>query len=224
MTVELKDSPVIILDKRIRILEERIDILTKENKMRQDTIGCMDSAYDEACVLMEGRLDKLEGYMKMEDRVTATDFLLRIKTIEDFIGQNYAQDMKDIFSRVDECESEYLRLELNRKILFERINQVESSLALEIYSSKERLASIELTVKSKEFKADMDVGNRYMECLSGVEIKLREEMEDIESRLKSIHGTRPYKCPVCDGYGGTIISGAMDEECRPCQGKGIVWG
>ncbi len=34
----------------------------------------------------------------------------------------------------------------------------------------------------------------------------------------------PYKCPVCDGRGGTVINLVIDTECHACKGSGIVWG
>jgi len=45
-------------------------------------------------------------------------------------------------------------------------------------------------------------------------------------------GRRPWKCPVCDGTGKTtnaFIPAALyetttPEDCRACNGTGIVWG
>lgn len=44
-------------------------------------------------------------------------------------------------------------------------------------------------------------------------------------------GKQPHKCPVCDGrgyvapgfYSGPCTS-ATTEQCRSCEGKGVVWG
>lgn len=48
---------------------------------------------------------------------------------------------------------------------------------------------------------------------------------------------KPHKCPVCNGYGTHLTDAAkfdfdgmmragleMKKVCRPCEGKGIVWG
>lgn len=40
--------------------------------------------------------------------------------------------------------------------------------------------------------------------------------------------SQPFKCPVCDGLGKhpTIIDGRRGygpDDCRACEGKGIVW-
>ena len=48
------------LDQDLSIVIDRIDKLEKENLMRQDTIACMDSAYDESHREIEKRLDELE--------------------------------------------------------------------------------------------------------------------------------------------------------------------
>lgn len=57
------------------------------------------------------------------------------------------------------------------------------------------------------------LGEMYKE-LSIKHVKL------IDMELKK----KPHKCPVCDGIGGTKVSGTIDEECHACEGKGIVWG
>lgn len=41
-------------------LQETIEKLQKENEMRKDTIGCMDSAYSDALLELEKRINRLE--------------------------------------------------------------------------------------------------------------------------------------------------------------------
>lgn len=55
-------------------LSKRVEKLESENLMRQDTIACVDRAYDEQC----------------------ENLLRRIKIIEDFIGQNYKVEMSEL--------------------------------------------------------------------------------------------------------------------------------
>jgi len=51
------------------------------------------------------------------------------------------------------------------------------------------------------------------------------------------HAPKPYKCPICDGVGlvsggyynragdrNTWASNKTTEECKVCQGTGIIWG
>jgi DnaJ-class molecular chaperone len=49
-----------------------------------------------------------------------------------------------------------------------------------------------------------------------------EEFYFLKDKLRN-HGSVPHKCPVCDGQGGTVITDTVDEECKACEGKGIVW-
>jgi hypothetical protein len=39
---------------------------------------------------------------------------------------------------------------------------------------------------------------------------------------------RPHKCPVCEGKGvvpaGFYTDDVANQKCRPCGGKGVIWG
>lgn len=50
-----------------------------------------------------------------------------------------------------------------------------------------------------------------------------EEFYFLKDKLRC-YDKKPHKCPLCDGLGGTKISGTIDEYCNVCDGKGIVWG
>jgi hypothetical protein len=65
-------------------------------------------------------------------------------------------------------------------------------------------------------------------------VELQSRIKELEEMQKSMismpnmvwakyHKT-PYKCPVCDGYAGTVLNGVIDEHCHACEGKGILWG
>jgi len=71
--------------------------------------------------------------------------------------------------------------------------------------SDNKFAQIDMVLKSHKSSLDM----------------LWEVIEKIKANNSD---KKPYKCPVCDGEGGTKISGTIDEDCCACQGKGIVWG
>ena len=85
-------------------------------------------------------------------------------------------------------------------------------------------AMLDLSIKAKAFKVEMDEGNRFMECLSGLENKLSSEIRDVEMRLKSIHGKKPYCCPVCQGNGFKHHAMVQKIDCNSCSGKGVIWG
>jgi hypothetical protein len=65
-TSEYDSYPIV---KKIQELEERIKYLESENKMRQDTISCIDRAYDEAFVQLEDRIIKLEENIQGVEKV-----------------------------------------------------------------------------------------------------------------------------------------------------------
>jgi hypothetical protein len=54
--------------------------------------------------------------------------------------------------------------------------------------------------------------------------KRLKEVEEILNNVTKKVGYRPHKCPICDGNGGTVICGVVNEYCKTCKGKGIVWG
>lgn len=88
----------------------------------------------------------------------------------------------------------------------------------------------------------------------GIEIQIHEMEKNINCLFTSLKGVetklmgnpfqplKPHKCPVCDGKGREYIDpasllsgfesmfGQKDERgisfsvCKPCEGKGIVWG
>lgn len=110
----------------------------------------------EACLNILNRLDRIEGYLEIEDRVTASDVLCRLTKLEEAYTASFETAKEIIFqgaqthASILKCEAKYKELEkMNRK---------------------------------------------------------------------------PHKCPVCEGHCGTIINGVIDEDCRSCEGKGIVWG
>lgn len=74
-------------------VNDRLDKLESENKMRQDTIACVDRAYDEAMVNIEKRLGKLESgklYQELDPKVW--DFMKeRIDKLEQSILETRIQ-------------------------------------------------------------------------------------------------------------------------------------
>lgn len=61
-------------------------------------------------------------------------------------------------------------------------------------------------------------------------LNLEKAVDAIAERVTSIYkndmkrGKKPHVCPLCEGQGGTMISGTIDEECWICDGERIVWG
>lgn len=61
-------------------------------------------------------------------------------------------------------------------------------------------------------KAHISNHDMLIQCQLGIE-KLHER---IDALAKETH--RPYRCPICEGYG--FPNGII---CNPCAGRGIVW-
>lgn len=164
-------------------LSKRINFLEQENEIRKDTFSCMDSAYNNAMLDLEKRINKLES-----------------------------------------CQ---LSQQLDPKVwvhINERLDEAESTLAM-----------LQLELKAKQFKADMNEGERFMECLSGLENKLQNQIDDAKAQFKSIYGKRPHECPICKSFGSPFIVSdkcadgprkhhLSHNPCHGCEGKGIVWG
>lgn len=60
-------------------------------------------------------------------------------------------------------------------------------------------------------------------------------LEEFKKDYPDIVSSVPYKCPACDGYGIRKVSdisisvgiprvSSTEAECKPCEGKGILWG
>ena len=70
------------------ILREKIDKLEKENLMRQDTIACVDQAYNDSHLEMEKRLNKIEKFLggdirkSIKENVDYSDHDERIDDLE----------------------------------------------------------------------------------------------------------------------------------------------
>lgn len=105
-------------------------ILSLENQVKNIKEKFKD-IHDWEKVMSEGtssmvvRLDKLENNMKIDTYVGADQFLNRIKTIEDFISQNYEVDMGSIRERILEVQGVCIH---NNGVLCEDIYSFEKRL------------------------------------------------------------------------------------------------
>lgn len=62
----------------------------------------------------------------------------------------------------------------------------------------------------------------YLNKLAELSVKINKIRSECHVAFE-IKNEKPHKCPVCEGDGGTIISGIIDELCRACEGTGILW-
>jgi hypothetical protein len=93
---------------------------------------------------------------------------------------------------------------LETKVMEERIKNLET-----------RLKELEEWTRKDEDRVHQQLKD-LQESYQGLSAELRHIMENIRKK--------PHKCPICDGLGGTKISGTIDEFCTACHGKCIVWG
>ena len=135
---------------------------------------------------------------KFEEVATAvSDFLIRIKTIEDFIGQNYKIDIEKLTDRIGEAE---LRLQS-----YHQGNQ----------------NWVETNVKNLHNRID-DLENGAIKRIGILGNALNETSYGTYKESKS-----PHKCPLCEGkgYWNKVENGmACGGRCSTCEGNGIVWG
>lgn len=78
--------------------------------------------------------------------------------------------------KVKQLESERLTNQLDPKVwvfITERLDSLETMANM-----------LDLQIKAKEFKSDMDLGERWMECLAGLENKIRVKIQHLEERDK----------------------------------------
>lgn len=151
---------------------------------------------------LHAHINKIHDMVNTEDRITASDVLIRLTKLE----------------------SSKLSQELDPKVwvfVNERLDKLESSV---------NMMSLEL--KAKEFKVDLDKGSMFMECLVGLEDKLQSQINESREQFMSINGKRPHICPVCNGLGKReniflveqILTTDRFIHCNACKGEGIVWG
>jgi rubrerythrin len=101
-------------------LEQRLNRIENEPSYKQiiddiiGEIGKLKSTKDQADLVAdhyiktESRLEKLEGYMEMEDRVTATSVLRRIEEIANFCNTNWKHNRRP--HKCPVCDGKYITI------------------------------------------------------------------------------------------------------------------
>lgn len=115
-------------------VNDRLDKLESENKMRQDTIACVDRAYDEECEKLEKRIITLEERGSYQSDVNA-----KISRSVDEIAEPFSDfderitylEKLESESRLMKLESTKLTQELDPKVwvfMKEQIDKLEQSI------------------------------------------------------------------------------------------------
>lgn len=174
-------------------------------------------------------IEKVHDLVNLEDRITASDILNRLTLLEMSIHpdstspaisslaermrilEEFYNQQRNIISALETANGEN-----SRQLIFiqEQDKQGFSWHKGQIEALAERIKSLE---EHKNYQIDE---NRKVSKRMDV---FEDDIHDLQV-FKSAKLNQPHKCPVCDGLGGTKISGTIDEECLSCKGRGIVWG
>lgn len=117
------------------------------------------------------------------------------------------KDVAQLGQRVRKLEEHHVRqIDENRKIS----RRIDEAYGL--------IENLEKRVKDIEYRL-----THIIALPSEIDMRLEEVERKLDKAFDKFC-VKPHRCPVCDGSGGTIIDGVMDENCNGCEGKGIVWG
>lgn len=170
------------------------------------------------------RIEKLENISTKDSIYNQSIFNNLVEEINSLRGQleglnahiSKVHDLVNLEDRITACDV------LNRLTLLE--NQCKNGYEYQkgiIDGFQERIKSLEFH-KNLQINENRKVSKRLDE-ISNYISRFEDDIHDLQV-FKSAKLKTPHKCPVCEGLGGTKISGTIDEECHSCQGKGIVWG
>ena len=204
--------------------ETHSSILRCEAKFREVEKELTDSLA--AWNLHDDRINSLEDYMEMEDRMTASDVILRIEKIEDFhaaFKDSLKRDIEgqkhlweNIIDRVNKLEQSRNANSRSNEDLFGRLKIIEDFIGQNYKNDIEQLSQRISHAQEMIFQNDVTLG-KHDECLQRI----------MEDDMKS--GKIPHKCPVCDG---DAVKGWYEDNgltrkiktCASCEGTGIIWG
>lgn len=201
------------LNKQTLLLIEKLDQLKemlKEKYAHPDVISRIEK--------LEVKCQNFRSYAQpMQTEIWQENIMKRIRTIEDFIGQNYKKDIKEIHDIVN-SQGESVNL-LCKKIneLSDTVVKLESH-----YYSDGDLSAIHGCIRNLEKNLDYDEHQLK---------RLEKKFRDLEQLFYDEKATfrnpekKPHKCPVCDGLGSQLyLISQQAQKCESCEGKGIVWG
>lgn len=204
-----------------KILEERVKNLESENDKRIDTIGCIDSAYDEAFRKVEKRIDALE---KLNQECFEAD---PIKSIDERLEK---------LEKCDQFNTEFIYILKNRVEKLEmgefpetNKSKWQNNTEYNINNIYEIIKSLEseITAINKQKFSEFHDLRPDIEKLKNEINNWEEEFYFLKSKLFNIN-EKPYKCPACDGKRKELFilpaGGYYEQDCKSCEGKGIVWG
>jgi hypothetical protein len=145
------------------------------------------------------------------------NYMIRIKTIEDFIGQNYQSDFDEIKQRMDNALANSHQYRSNLENRLDVIQQ-----------SQEDNESNTLSDVLCEKINELNNKTSWQTNIEG-EIKELHRFQDITHEQYQFNiknkDKKPHICPLCEGKGKIEYLGKLEIViCHSCEGKGIIWG
>lgn len=190
------------LEFKIKQLEDRSTFLESENKMRKDTIGCLDKVYDEAYKEFEEKIKILEKGL------SNFNFIFK-KDTKDELSINF-KNFTELLGSFDN----------KTDLIIEEINEIQGNLGISICD----INNIKNEISRLERNDD------ELECKLGDKISDLENIgiEDRLNKLESKKSSKEYGCPNCFGLGKIEYyvkkaeNNSLMLNCVLCQGKGVV--
>lgn len=144
-----------------------------------------------------------------------------LKCVSDWMREKDEDEGSDHDERIDDLEN---------------IGAEARLIKIEKWMNQESLSW--LKNKVNDFKQDTGKTDRWMECLVGLEDKMKSRIDDLEELIYEVKekqracDRKPHPCPICEGNGFVIqedvSQGEADcykrVECKACEGNCIVWG
>ena len=190
-------------------LDLRVSKLESENKMRQNTIACVNRAYVTACEELHKRLSDLEEH-KNHQIYENRKMSLRVDELDEKFTDYYESMRADIRLHGGVIKPRQ-ELEIEYEKLINRIERLESSKL-----SQELDPKVWVFVKERLDKLESSI--------------LETRIQFIDQLGKD---TKPHVCPVCQGLtllSRKFIDTACNEKtdlppalCLACEGKGVLW-
>lgn len=154
------------------------------------------------CAMQKQWLSDIENYEKWWKEVEIKlDKLFRYKCMQ--VDENGA-----VSRRFDELESHIDKLH-------------------DMINVEDRITSVDVLGRIERLE------HRYTDLTKGQHpTLLQERIEKLEKQIQdmrglSLHPTKPFKCPICEGLGGVkhpLTGWLVPAKCHACEGKGVLWG
>jgi len=188
-------------------IEKCFERIEKEHKDANDALIALQDFIDIELDILKGfNIETQKGFNRLSERIEELEDKFRVLKIYDKPLQAQMWQ-ENILKRLEKLEGAY-------QSDFESTKEV----ILALSQQKERIEKLELWKEAAIEKNIQD--NQRMK-----EIERYQEITHLEYKATS---KKPHRCPVCEGKGKIHFTlpagGYWEQDCKPCETKGIVWG